>query len=115
VLRGEIRLVNLEPTQPGEAGKVRPAVIVSNDVQNTHAAMSEFGTVTIAAITSNTSRILPFHVLLTAKETGLTRDSKVQAEQIRAISVSRIGKRIGRITAENSVRLDAALRIHLDL
>jgi mRNA interferase MazF len=115
VLRGEIRLVDLEPALPGEAGKIRPAVIVSNDAQNTRAAMSEFGTVTVAAVTSKVDRIMPFHVLLVAKETGLDVDSKVQAEQVRSISVKRVGKRIGRITAENSVRLDAALRIHLEL
>lgn len=115
VLRGEIRLVDLEPALPGEPGKVRPAVIVSNDAQNMRAAMSEYGTVTVAAVTSSVGRVLPIHVLITAKETGLDVDSKIQAEQIRAVSVKRVGKRIGRITAENAARLDAALRIHLEL
>ena len=115
VLRGEIRLVDLEPALPGEAGKIRPAVIVSNDVQNMRAVMSDFGTVTVAAVTSNVKNILPFHVLITAKETGLDTDSKIQAEQIRAVSVKRVGKYLGRITAENAVRLDAALRLHLEL
>lgn len=115
VLRGEIRLVDLEPALPGEAGKARPAVIVSNDAQNMRAAMSEFGTVTVAAVTSNVGRVLPIHVLITAKETGLARDSKIQAEQIRAVSIKRVGKYLGRITAENTVRLDAALRLHLEL
>lgn len=115
VLRGEIRLVNLEPALPGEAGKIRPAVIVSNDVQNMRAAMSDFGTVTVAAVTSNVKNVLPFHVLVAAEETGLDSDSKIQAEQLRAISVKRVGRRLGRITAENTVRLDAALRLHLEL
>ena len=115
MLRGEIRLVNLEPARPGEAGKVRPAVIVSNDAQNMRAAMSEVGTVTVAAITSNVGRVLPIHVLITAKETGLDVDSKIQPEQIRAVSVTRVGKYLGRITAENTARLDAALRLHLEL
>ena len=115
VLRGEIRLVNLEPTLPGEAGKIRPAVIVSNDVQNMRAAMSDFGTVTVAAVTSNVKNVLPFHVLIAAEETGLDTDSKIQAEQLRAISVKRVGRRLGRITAENTIRLDAALRLHLEL
>ena len=115
MLRGEIRLVDLEPAFPGEAGKIRPAVIVSNDAQNMRAALSEYGTVTVAAVTSNVRNVLPFHVLITAKETGLEADSKIQAEQLRAISIKRVGRRLGRITAENTVRLDAALRLHLEL
>ncbi|MBU6227891.1 MAG: type II toxin-antitoxin system PemK/MazF family toxin [Acidobacteria bacterium] len=115
MLRGEIRLVDLEPALPGEARKIRPAVIVSNDAQNMRAVMSEFGTVTVAAVTSNVERVLPIHVLITAKETGLARDSKIQAEQIRAVSVKRVGKYLGRITSENTARLDAALRLHLEL
>ncbi|MFV9673628.1 MAG: type II toxin-antitoxin system PemK/MazF family toxin, partial [Acidimicrobiia bacterium] len=31
MLRGEIRLVDLDPALRGEAAKTRPAVIVSND------------------------------------------------------------------------------------
>jgi len=37
MLRGEIRLVDLDPAQSNEADKRRPAVIVSNDGANTTA------------------------------------------------------------------------------
>ena len=48
MLRGEIRLVDLEPARAGEADKRRPAVIVSNDNANATAAM-RFITDTFAA------------------------------------------------------------------
>ena len=115
MLRGEIRVVNLEPVVGSEADKRRPAVIVSNDDANATAAMLGRGVVTIVPITSSTERVLPFQVLLPAEMTGLSRDSKAQAEQVRAVSVDRIGPVIGRLPARLVAQLDEALRLHLQL
>lgn len=115
MLRGEIRLTDLEPTRQGEANKRRPAIIVSNDSANTSAARLGRGVVTIVPVTSNTSTVFPFQVLLQAEETGLQRDSKAQAEQVRAVSVQRIGPAIGRVPAHLMASLDDALRLHLQL
>ncbi len=113
--RGEIRLTDLDPAQPGEANKRRPAVIVSNDSANVTAARLGRGVVTVVPMTSNTDRILPFHVLLPAAETGTRMDSKAQAEQVRSISVTRIGPALGKLTPALMAALDGALRLHLHL
>ncbi|MEG4574880.1 type II toxin-antitoxin system PemK/MazF family toxin [Microcoleus sp. N3A4] len=42
--------------------------------------------VTILPITSNVSRIYPFEVLLNPEDSGLSKPSKVQAQQVRTIS-----------------------------
>ena len=115
MLRGEIRLVDLEPARAGEADKRRPAVIVSNDRANTVAARLGRGVVTVVPITSNTARVFPFQVLLTADEVGIRLDYKAQAEQVGAVSVDRIGPVIGRLPARLAAQLDAALRPHLQL
>ena len=115
VLRGEIRLVDLEPVRAGEADKRRPAVIVSNDRANTVAARLGRGVVTVVPVTSNTARVFPFQVLLAADEVGVRLDSKAQAEQVRAVSVDRIGPVIGRPPAPLVAQLDEALRLHLQL
>ena len=115
VLRGEIRLVDLEPVRAGEADKCRPAVIVSNDRANTVAARLGRGVVTVVPVTSNTARVFPFQVLLAADEVGVRLDSKAQAEQVRAVSVDRIGPVIGRLPAPLVAQLDEALRLHLQL
>lgn len=115
MLRGEIRLVDLEPARAGEADKRRPAVIVSNDRANTVAARLGRGVVTVVPITSNTARVFPFQVLLTADEVGIRLDSKAQAEQVRAVSVDRIGPVIGCLPARLVAQLDEALRLHLQL
>ena len=96
-----------------EANKRRPAVIVSNDRANVIAAQLGRGVVTGAPVTSNIDRIFPFQALLPAGATGLPQDSKAQAEQIRAISVERLGAILGRAPTDVMVKLDDALRPHL--
>lgn len=115
MLRGEIRLVDLEPIRGSEAGKRRPAVVVSNDRANATAARVGRGVVTVVPVTSNTTRVFPFQVLLPAGETGLRVDSKAQAEQVRAVAVERVGPVLGRVPAGTMTALDDALRLHLQL
>jgi len=115
MLRGEIRLVDLDPARGSEANKRRPAVIVSNDRANTIATQLGRGVVTVVPVTSNTDRIFPFQALLPASATGLPLDSKAQAEQVRSIAVERLGAILGRAPAEVMARLDDALRLHLQL
>lgn len=113
--RGEIRLVALDPVRGAEADKRRPAVIVSNDGANSTARRLGRGVVTVVPVTSNTTRIYPFQVLLPAAVTGLNRDSKAQAEQVRSVAVERIGERLGALPDSVVADLDDALRIHLAL
>lgn len=113
--RGEIRLVDLEPARGAEANKRRPAVIVSNDGANSTAERLGRGVVTVVPVTSNVERVYPFQVLLPATGTGLDRDSKAQAEQIRSVAVERIGDRIGAVTGDFINALDEAMRLHLAL
>lgn len=113
--RGEIFLVNLDPAKSGEANKQRPAVVVSNDGANTSAERSGRGIITVVPVTSNITRVYPFQVLLPAELTGLLADSKAQAEQVRSISINRLGAVIGEVPHDLMEELDEALRLHLAL
>jgi mRNA interferase MazF len=115
MLRGEIWLVDLDPARGNEANKLRPAIVVSNDRANAAAARSRRGVVTVVPVTSNVSRVFPFQVLIPTATSGLRVDSKAQAEQVRSVSVDRLGNVLGRVPADVMDRLDAALRLHLDL
>lgn len=115
MLRGEVRLVDLDPARGAEASKRRPAVIVSNDAANGTAARLGHGVVTVVPVTSNVERIYPFQVLIPAGAGGLPRDSKAQAEQVRSIAAERIGDRLGQLPAPLMTSLDHALRLHLAL
>ncbi|MDY7103912.1 MAG: type II toxin-antitoxin system PemK/MazF family toxin [Actinomycetota bacterium] len=111
--RGDVVWVDLHPVRRHEANKVRPAVIVSNDGANRRATDLGRGTVTVVPITSNTARVHPFQVELPKGSCGLSRESKAQAEQVRAVSVSRVGRVAGHLPPELLDQLDDALRLHL--
>lgn len=113
--RGEVRLVGFDPARGAEANKTRPAVIVSNDGANAASTRLGRGVVTVLPLTSNVARVYPFQVLLPSSECGMALDSKVQAEQVRAVSVERIGRRIGTVPPDLMTAVDAALRLHLGL
>ena len=113
--RGEIVSVSFDPVQGSEAAKARPAVVVSNDAANATATRLGRGVVTVVPVTSNIARIYPFQVLLPAHQTGLPRDSKAQAEQIRSVAIERVGGRLGELPAALVTELDRALRVHLSL
>jgi len=109
--RGDIYYANLSPTLGSEMGKRRPVLVVSNDISNRVAT-----TVTILPLTSNVNRVYPFEVLLNPEVSGLTKPSKVQAQQVRTISKERImGEVVGSLNEEMMVLIDAALKLHLGL
>jgi mRNA interferase MazF len=113
--RGDIHSVDLDPGRGSEANKRRPAVIVSNDAANATAQRLGRGVITVVPVTSNIERVYPFQVLLRAAETGLDRDSKAQAEQVRSIAVERVGVRMGVVPNSIMLEVDEALRLHLGL
>ena len=94
-----------------ETDKRRPVLIVSNDINNKAAS-----TLTILPVTSNVSRVYPFEVLLNPEVSGLTKPSKVQAQQVRTISKQRIiSEIIGKLDEETMLLINVALKLHLGL
>lgn len=110
ILKGEIHLADLNPTIGSEIAKIRPVLIVSNDINNQYAA-----TVTIVPITSTTEKIYPFEVFLSKGEGNLTNDSKAKANQIRTIDKLRLKKRLGKINKETLEKIEQAILIHLEI
>lgn len=111
--RGEIRLVELDPAVGREAKKTRPAVIVSNDQAARQVAVLNRGVVTVVPLTSNTEKVYLFQTLLPKGRTGLSKDSKAQAEQIRSLDVGRIGPQLGIVPPDLLGEIDETLRLHL--
>jgi mRNA interferase MazF len=113
--RGDIVWVDPEPVIGSEASKVRPAVVVSNDGANASSELAGRGVVTVVPVTGSVRRVYPFQVRLPKGRTGLGRDSKAQAEQVRSIDVTRVGGIAGRLDEGLIAELDEALRLHLGL
>ncbi|MGB3266071.1 MAG: type II toxin-antitoxin system PemK/MazF family toxin [Microcoleus sp.] len=109
--RGKIYYANLSPTVGSEIDKSRPVLVVSNDANNRAA-----NTVTILPITSNITRVYPFEVLLNPDDSGLSKSSKVQVQQIRTISKQRItSDAVGSLNEETMQFVNIALKLHLDV
>ena len=115
MLRGEIWIVDFEPTTGSEANKRRPAVIVSNDAANRSVAAAGRGVLTVVPLSSNVHRVLRFQVLVPSSVSGLRADSKAQTEQLRSLSPERLSRRIGRVPEDLMNRIEGGIRMHLDL
>ncbi|MBF2029301.1 MAG: type II toxin-antitoxin system PemK/MazF family toxin, partial [Oscillatoriales cyanobacterium C42_A2020_001] len=60
--------------------------------------------------------MLPFEVLFQPEESGLSKSSKVQAQQVRTISKERIvSELLGSLSEDSMQSVDAALKLHLAL
>jgi mRNA interferase MazF len=108
---GAIYDVDLDPVVGSETGKRRPALVVSNDVNNQYAA-----TVTVLPITGQpAAKQYPFEVLVPAGVGGLTVDSRVKANQVRTVDKTRLVRLRGQLPAQYLPEVKKALRIHLNL
>ncbi|MCX5263538.1 type II toxin-antitoxin system PemK/MazF family toxin [Streptomyces sp. NBC_00199] len=116
--RGDIHLVDYEPTRGGEVNRARPSVIVSNDAADRSLERHGRGVITVVPLTSNTTRVLTFltfQVFLGADECHLPKDAKAQCEQVRAVAPERILARIGAVRRPRMAEIGGALRRHLAL
>ncbi len=109
--RGEVHLVNLDPTLGAEIRKTRPALILQNDVANRTSPVT-----IVAAVTSRLdSESYPTEVRVEPPEGGLAVDSVALLNQIRSIDRRRLVRRLGKVRPETMMRVDRALQISLGL
>ena len=109
--RGDIFLVAFDPTVGHEIRKTRPALVIQNDVSN------RYSPITIVAAISSQFKSPPFprEVVIESEESGLLKFSSVILNQIRSVDRQRLGKRLGRLSAETMQPVDEALKISLGL
>lgn len=110
IKKGDIFWVNFDPTIGAETKKIRPAVVVSNDISNENSPI-----ISIAPITSNVTRVYSFEVEIHAGTANLTSRSKIMVNQTRAIDKVRLGQRLGRLPEDLMTKLKEALMLHYDL
>jgi mRNA interferase MazF len=91
---GDVLLADLNPVAGHKKGGRRPVLVLSgpsyNELRNEQ--------LIVAAITSR-QRGLPFHIPIST-DSGLRTPSWVQSESVRAISVQRVARRVGRARPE---------------
>lgn len=111
IRRGDVYYADLRPVVGSEQGGIRPVLIIQNDVGNKHSP-----TVICAAVTSKMNKAkLPTHVELTAKESGIVKDSVILLEQLRTIDKQRLREKICHIDDALLAKVNRALMISLEL
>lgn len=108
--RGEIWLIDLDPTRGREQRGTRPGLVVSTDKFN-------FGPAELVIVLPLTKigKGIASHVPVPRTDSGLRYESYVICEQVRSISRERLIKRIGRAPPRVIVQVSLILRILLEL
>lgn len=109
--RGEVFLVDFDPTVGSEIQKTRPALIIQNDIGNRYSPIT-----IVAAITSfDGSKLYPTEVKLEVLDAGLDHDSVVLLNQLRSIDKQRLVRKLGTLGEQRMEEVAAALLISLGL
>ncbi len=110
VSRGEVWLVDLNPTRGHEQSGKRPCLVISVNMFNQGA--SEL--IVVLPITSKEKGI-PFHVEINPPEGGLTLRSFIKCEDVRSISIERFERCLGVASLESLGAVEDRLRILMGL
>lgn len=110
ILRGDIFSVDFEPVRGSEQGKVRPALVIQNDIGNRYSP-----TIIVAAITTGNYSRFDVNVVIKALEGGLANDSIILLNQIRTIDRTRLSRYWGRVSPQTMEQVDEAIKISLGL
>lgn len=111
IKRGEVYLMNFDPTIGSEIKKIRPAVIIQNDISNKHSAV----TIVAAVSSADDSIHYPNEVFVKKGEGGLDNDSFVLLNQVRTIDRIRLIKRLGILKPSTVTSIDRAIEISMGL
>lgn len=112
MLRGEVWLVNLDPTIGAEIRITRPAVIVNDD------AVGILPLKIIVPITEWRDRyaVAPWMVRLEpSPENGLDKSSAADAFQVRSVAQQRLVRRMGMLSASTMQEIARALAAVLSI
>jgi mRNA interferase MazF len=119
IRRGEIYFASLDPAQGREQSGRRPVLVVSSDAINRQPLVV---TVVVGTDAANVARDYPTNVRVTARETGLSKDTVFLCFQCRSLDPSRLSGRrkdplvpAGIVPSKRMADVDRALKMVLSL
>ena len=110
IKRGEIYWVNWNPARGIEQSGLRPALVIQNDVGNKYSP-----TTIVAALTTAIEKPYPFMVKVTAKESGLPKDSTVNLAVIMTIDKTRLTDKCREINEAKMNEVNEAINASLGM
>ena len=110
IRRGEIHWVDWNPGRGSEQSGLSPALIIQNDIGNKYSP-----TTIIAALTTAIEKSYPFLVKVTAKESGLPKDSTVNFAAIMTIDKTRLTRKCGKLSESKMAEVNKAIIASLGL
>ena len=109
--RGDVVLVDFEPVKGSEQGKIRPALIMQNNILNKYSP-----TTIVAPLTSKIYKEeYPTNVEVSKRESNLDKDSTILLNQIRTIDKSRIIKSLTNLDGYVMKKVEMAIKVSLGL
>ncbi len=108
--RGQVWLLDLDPTRGHEQAGTRPGLIVSVEPFN----QAALGLVVVVPITSR-AKDFPLHVRIDPPEGGLKEPSFVKCEDVRSVSRERLSRSLGRVSPAVLRQVEDRLRLVLGL
>ena len=109
-LRGEVWDMDFGTTRGHETRGWRPALVLSVDVFNRSPAA-----LAIVLPCTTKDKGVPLHVRIDPPEGGLSAISYVKVEDIRSLSLERLGRRRGEVSPETMVDIEERIQDLLDL
>ena len=104
--RGDVYWVNFDPAVGSEIQKKRPAVIVSNNLNNMYMHRMQ-----VLPITSNITKVYPCETLVQVRG----KQGKALADQITTVDKSRFGELIGSLNSAELDNISKIIKLQLDL
>ena len=109
--RGDVWVVDLDPTRGHEQAKTRPCIVVSDDRFNRSAS----GLVVVVPLTS-VNRGIPWHVRVVPGDGGVRQESWAMVDQLRTVSRDRlVGDPWGQVSLAVMTAIEERLRLLLGL
>lgn len=110
IKRGDVFYADLNPVVGSEQAGVRPVLVVQNNIGNKYSP-----TVIVIAITSKTKPVLPTHIPIKSKYSGLPKDSVILVEQIRTLDKSRLKNKICTLNYKDMEKVKEAIKISINI